>query len=52
MVQALMAAVVLVDKDVHGIQNHKVGTMSIGSGTVMAMYLGKCPVYVIMMISR
>ncbi len=35
-----------------GIANHKIGTHSIRSGAAMAMYLGECLVYTIMLISR
>jgi hypothetical protein len=35
-----------------GIAKHKLGTHSIRSGAAMAMYLGECPVYTIMLISR
>jgi hypothetical protein len=33
-----------------GISKHKIGTHSIRSGAEMAMYLGECPVYTIMLI--
>jgi hypothetical protein len=35
-----------------GIAKHKIGTHSIRSGAAMAMYLGGCPVYTIMLISH
>jgi hypothetical protein len=35
-----------------GISKEKIGTHSIRSGAAMAMYLGKCPVYTIMLISQ
>jgi hypothetical protein len=35
-----------------GIAKHELGTHSIRSGTAMAMYLGECPVYTIMLIGR
>ena len=52
MVIALRSAVATVGEDTHGIKTHEVGNMSIRSGAAMAMYLGECPVYVIMMIGR
>ena len=35
-----------------GITKEDIVTHSLGSGAALAMYLGKCPVYVIMMIGR
>jgi hypothetical protein len=35
-----------------GIAKHELGTHSIRSGAAMAMYLGECPVYTIMLISQ
>jgi hypothetical protein len=35
-----------------GISKHKIGTHSIRSGAAMAMYLGECPVYTIMLIGH
>ncbi len=35
-----------------GIAKHEVGTHSLRSGVAMAMYLGECPVYTIMLIGR
>jgi hypothetical protein len=35
-----------------GIAKHELGTHSIRLGATMAMYLGECPVYSIMLISR
>ena len=35
-----------------GIKKEEIGTHSLRSGAAMAMYLGECPVYVIMMIGR
>ena len=52
MVAALQAAVVAVGEDVLGIKKEEVGTHSLRSGAAMAMYLGECPVYTIMMIGR
>jgi hypothetical protein len=52
MVSALRAAVVSIGEDILGIKKEDVGTHSIRSGAAMAMYLGECPVYTIMMIGR
>jgi hypothetical protein len=52
MVEALRAAVIAIGEDVLGIKASEVGTHSIRSGGAMAMYLGECPVYTIMMIGR
>ncbi len=35
-----------------GIAQHEVGTHSLRSGAAMAMYLGECPVYTIMLMGR
>jgi hypothetical protein len=35
-----------------GIRKEEIGTHSLRAGAAMAMYLGECPVYVIMMIGR
>jgi len=35
-----------------GIRKEEIGTHSLRSGAAMALYLGECPVYVIMMIGR
>ena len=35
-----------------GIAKHELGTHSIRSGAAMAMYLGECPVYTIMLIGQ
>ena len=43
---------IAIGKDLLGIKTIDVGTHSIRSGAVMAMYLGECPVYTIMMIDR
>ena len=51
-VDALRAAVAAIGPDRIGIQPTDIGTHSIRSGSAMAMYLGECPVYVIMMIGR
>ena len=52
MVQALRAAVVAVGEDKLGFDKEDIGTHSIRSDAAMAMFLGECPVYVIMMIGR
>jgi len=39
-------------EDLIGIKADEVGCHSIRSGAAMAMYLGECPVYVMMMIGR
>ena len=51
-VDALRAAVVAIGEDALGIKRNEIGTHSLRSGAAMAMYLGECPVYVIMMIGR
>ena len=52
MANALKAAIVEVGEEKLGIKKEEVGTHSIRSGAAMSMYLGKCPVYTIMMIGR
>jgi hypothetical protein len=52
MVDALRAAVVAVGEDRLGFKAEDIGTHSIRAGGAMAMYLGECPVYTIMMIGR
>ena len=52
MSDALRSAVVSIGEEILGIKRHEVGTHSIRSGAAMAMYLGECPVYTIMMIGR
>ena len=52
MVNALRAAVVAVGEDRLGFKKEEVGTHSIRSGAAMAMYLGDCPIYTIMMMGR
>ena len=52
MTQALRSAVISIGEEVLGINASDVGTHSIRSGAAMAMYLGECPVYTIMMIGR
>jgi hypothetical protein len=51
-INALCNAVGPFGKACLGIANHELGTHSIRSGAVMAMYLGECPVYTNMLISR
>lgn len=50
MVSMLEAGVAAMGHDQLGIKKGEIGTHSIRSGAVMAMYLGECPVYTIMMI--
>ena len=52
MVEALRAAVGSIGEETLGFKMKEVGTHSIRSGAAMAMYLGECPVYTIMMIGR
>jgi hypothetical protein len=52
MVEALRAAVGALGEEKLGILMREVGTHSVRSGAAMAMYLGECPVYTIMMIGR
>jgi len=52
MVKALRSAVISIGEDSLGFKADDVGTHSIRSGSAMAMYLGECPVYTIMMIGR
>ena len=49
---ALRAAVISIGEDILGIKAKEVGTHLIRSGAAMSMYLGKYPVYTIMMIGR
>ena len=51
-VSALRGAVVSIGEDILGIKKEDVGTYLIRLGAAMAMYLGKCPIYTIMMIGR
>ncbi len=51
-VEALRAAVVAIGEDKLGFKKEDIGCHSIRSGGAMAMYLGECPVYTIMMIGR
>ena len=52
MVEALRAGVGAIGEETLGIKKEEIGTHSIRSGAAMAMYLGECPVYTIMMIGR
>jgi hypothetical protein len=52
MVDALRTAVRAIGEDRLGILAKEIGTHSIRSGAAMAMYLGECPVFVMMMIGR
>ena len=52
MIQALQAAVDSIGEDTLGFKKEDIGTHSIRSGAAMAMYLGDCPVFSIMMIGR
>lgn len=52
MINALRAAVVAVGEDKLGFKAEEIGTHSIRSGAAMSMFMGECPVYVIMMIGR
>jgi hypothetical protein len=52
LISALRAAVVAVGEDKLGFTKDEIGTHSIRSGAAMAMFLGECPVYTIMMIGR
>ena len=51
-VEALRDAVCAIGEDKLGFKEQQVGTNSQRSGATMAMYLGECPVYTIMMIWR
>ncbi len=52
MIETLESGVAAVGHEKVGIQKGEIGTHSIRSGAAMAMYLGECPVYTIMMIGR
>ncbi|KAL7467158.1 hypothetical protein ACHAXS_007407 [Conticribra weissflogii] len=52
MVHALCDAATAVGEDQLGFDKEEIGTHSIRSGAAMSMYLGECPVYIIMMIGR
>ncbi len=49
-INALRDAVCAIGKARLGISKEEVGTHSIRLGAAMAMYLGECPVYTIMLI--
>jgi hypothetical protein len=49
---ALRNAAVAIGEEKLGFSKDDIGTHSIRSGAAMAMYLGECPVYTIMMIGR
>jgi hypothetical protein len=49
-INALQDVVGAIGETQLGIAKHKIGTHSIRSGAAMAMYLGECPVYTIMLI--
>ena len=48
----LKSSIVAIGEEKLGIMEHKIRTHSVRSGAAMAMFLGECPVYVIMMIGR
>ncbi len=52
MINALRDAVGAIGEVKLGIKKEDIGTHSIRSGTAMAIYLGKCPVFMIMLIGR
>jgi hypothetical protein len=52
MIIALRNAVEAYGENKLGINKEDIGTHSLRSGSAMAMYLGECPVFVIMMIGR
>ncbi len=49
---ALQDAVLAIGEDAFHIARNEIGTHSIRSGAAMAMFLGSCPVFLIMMIGR
>ena len=51
-VNALRDVVGAIGEACLGIAKHEVGTHSLRSGAAMAMYLGECPVYTIMLLGR
>ncbi len=51
-INALQDAVVAIEEHQLGINMEDIGTHLIRSGTAMAMYLGECAVYTIMLIGR
>jgi hypothetical protein len=52
MINAIRNAVGAIGETRLGIKKEDVGTHSIRSGAAMAMYLGECPVFMIMLIGR
>ena len=52
LVESLRDAVTAIGESKLGFEAREIGTHSIRSGADMAMYLGECPVYTIMMIRR
>lgn len=52
MVLSLRASVIAIGEDILGVSANDIGTHSIRSGAAMAMYLGECPVFTIMLIGR
>ena len=52
MINALQDGIVAVGETKLGIKKEQIGTHSIRSGAAMAMYLGGCPIYSIMLIGR
>ena len=52
MIAALRDAVDAIGEEKLGFKKEDVGTHSIRSGGAMAMYLGDCPIYTIMLIGR
>ena len=52
MVDSLRAAVTAIGEEKLGFKSSEIGTHPIRSGAAMAMFLGECPVYTIMMIGR
>ncbi len=52
LIAAMQDAVVAIGEDSLGFSKDQIGTHSIRSGAAMAMHLGECPVYTIMMIGR
>jgi hypothetical protein len=51
-ISALRDVVGVIGKTLLGIAKEEVGIHSIQSGAAMAMYLGKCPIYMAMLIGR
>ncbi len=51
-INALQDVVGAIGETQLGIAKHKIGTHLIRSGAAMAMYLGECPVYTIMLIGH